>query len=120
MKRMILVVALLVALAGVAEAVHLHRGTQWSKVRVGMTGQQVGQLLGRCSNEYAIGRDTWVQTWNYTDRCQGFDQDLYFHVWYQARNGRWLTSRKDVDWMTESYFKGSGVYKHHDVSDEWQ
>ena len=97
---------------------HYHANTPWSKLQRGMSPQQVCGLLGAPDIDYAFwGMGT--QSWKHIDRCQGFDQVLYFSVHYRYMNGRWVAWNKDVDWMSE-WWEGAGEYDHYDVSDEWQ
>ena len=97
---------------------HYHANTCWSRLRRGMSQQQVWGLLGRPDIDFAFG-DRGFQSWRFTDRCQGFDQKLWFSVEYRYIDGRWMAWDKDVDWMVE-WWDGAGEYDHHDVSDEWQ
>ncbi len=111
-------VALAACCAAWAGPGHIHRGTPWSKLRTGMTGQQVGNLLGPCTAECSLSKGTWLQTWRVVDRCQGFGQVLYFSVRFEWRAGRWSAYKKSVSWLSE-WWKGAGEYDSYDVSNEW-
>lgn len=107
--------------------------TGWQQLRTGMTGDQVGALLGtdwhhRIHTKGVQYEGTWIVPatnsfkWWRVDHSKGFERRLWFEVEfrYAPSTRRWGASKKQVNWTTEKYFDGSGVYGHYDVSDEFR